>query len=200
MLDHSPVFGCVLIGGKSSRLGKPKHLLEHAAGQTWLEHTVELLQQIAEQVIIVGAGEVPHSLADHMRLADAPDAVGPLAGILAAMRWAPAVSWLVAACDLPELSVAALRWLLGTRAPGVWATLPGLPGQSGIEPVLAHYDFRARSLLEQIAEQGNFSLNQLSVFPEVISPTPPTDLVPAWKNVNTPDELRVYLDTNEPPS
>ena len=141
MSDNSPAFACVLIGGKSSRLGQPKHLLEHPAGQTWLERTVGLLQQLTEQVIIVGAGELPHSLAGHMRLSDVPDADGPLAGILAAMRWAPRVSWLLAACDLPNLSLSALRWLLSTRAPGVWATLPRLSSQSAIEPLLAHYDF-----------------------------------------------------------
>ena len=43
----TPVFGCVLIGGASSRMGKAKHLLSRNGG-TWLEHTVELLQQHCE--------------------------------------------------------------------------------------------------------------------------------------------------------
>ena len=193
MLDNLPVFGCVLIGGKSSRLGQPKHLLQHPTGQTWIEHTVELLQQVSEQVIIVGAAELPKSLANHVRLPDAPDAVGPLAGLLAAMRFSPLASWLVAACDLPNLSVQALRWLLSTRAADVWATLPRLPGQPGVEPLLAYYDFRSRMLLEQLAQQGKFSINQLASHSKIISPSPPAELAKAWQNVNTPEELKNYF-------
>ena len=196
MLDNLPVFGCVLIGGKSTRLGQPKHLL-NPNGKTWLEHTVDLLRQVTDQTIIVGAGTVPEGF-DCTVLPDAHDAQGPMAGILAAMRWGPQSSWLVTACDLPALSVDALRWLLTTRAPGVWATLPKLPGKPNVEPLLAHYNFRTRILLEELARQGDFSLTRLAENPKVITPTPPADLAPAWQNVNTPEQLQAYLRATDP--
>ena len=111
------------------------------------------------------------------------------------MRWAPQVSWLVTACDLPALSINALRWLLTTRAPGVWATLPKLKGKPNVEPLLAYYDFRSRLLLDQLAQQRDFSLTHLAANPKVISPAPPTGLAPAWQNVNTPEQLQTYLRT-----
>ncbi len=183
----TPVFGCVLIGGRSSRMGKPKHLLRRN-GRTWLKHTTELLQQVCEQIVIVGSGAVTDELDQHLRLADIPEAQGPIAGLLSAMRWAPQVSWLVAACDLPEMSMDALHWLLASRAPGVWATLPGLAGQAGVEPLLAHYDFRSRVLLEHLVDEGEFSLSRLATHPKVISPTPAGRLSPAWHNINTPEQ------------
>ncbi len=181
------VFGCVLIGGASSRMGKPKHLLRRN-GRTWLEHTVELLHQVCEQVVIVGSGVVTDELDQHLRLADIPDAQGPMAGLLSAMRWAPQVSWLVAACDLPAISLEALHWLLATRSPGVWATLPSLAGVPGVEPLLAHYDFHSRLLLEHLVAEGEFSLSRLATHPKVISPAPPDKLSRAWHNINTPEQ------------
>jgi molybdopterin-guanine dinucleotide biosynthesis protein MobB len=184
----TPVFGCVLIGGKSARMGRPKHLLE-TGGRTWLEHTVGLVRPLVERVAIVGAGEVPAALAGAARLPDVPDAEGPMAGLLAAMRWAPRGSWLVAACDLPGLSSGALKWLLSTRSCGVWATLPRLPGGAGVEPLLAHYDFRAGPLLETLAAAGRFAISLLAEHPKVRSPAPPGELLGAWANVNSPQDL-----------
>ena len=170
-------------------MGSPKHLLRRGP-TTWLERTVELLERVCRSVIFSGAGGVPDSLAAHPRLADVPDAGGPMSGILAAMRWAPHVSWLVAACDLPGLSEQALRWLISTRAPGVWATLPSLAGRRGVEPLLAHYDFRSRLLLERLAGGGNFRLSDVASDPKVACPPVPAHLAPAWRNVNAPTDLR----------
>lgn len=184
----TPVCGCILIGGRSSRMGSPKHLLP-ADGKTWLERTAGLLGQVVAKVAIVGPGDVPARVAEHVRLPDAPDAEGPMAGILAAMRWNPRASWLVVSCDLPQLSTHALRWLLSSRVPGVWATLPRLADRPAVEPLLAHYDFRARALLEELAARGDFSPGHLASSVKVITPTPPAELASAWVNVNTPAEL-----------
>ena len=118
----TPILGCVLIGGQSSRMGHPKHMIQKN-GRTWIERTVELLEQLTSRVIIAGTGTLPESVRDCDRLVDVPHVRGPMAGILAALRWAPGSTWLVTACDLPLLSLSALKWLLSTRAPGVWATL-----------------------------------------------------------------------------
>lgn len=184
-----PIFGCVLIGGKSQRMGKPKHLLTKS-GTTWLEHTHACLGEVCERVVVVGAGALPEGLTQAMCLPDVTDADGPASGLLAAMRWAPEVSWLVAACDLPDLSTEALRWLLATRAPGVWATLPRLRGRENVEPLLAHYDFRARALFDDLLAGGRSAPSRLAGHPKVISPEPPEAVAAAWENVNTAKDLR----------
>jgi molybdopterin-guanine dinucleotide biosynthesis protein MobB len=185
----TPVLGCVLIGGQSSRMGHPKHMIQ-TNGRTWIERTVEVLNQLTSRVIVAGMGTLPESVRDCDRLVDVPNVRGPMAGILAALRWAPRASWLVTACDLPLLALPALEWLLSTRAPGVWATLPRLKGpEDGIEPLLAHYDFRSHLPLEHLASEGEFSLSRLATHPKIIMPSPPSSLVTAWQDVNTPKEL-----------
>ncbi len=185
----TPVLGCILIGGQSSRMGHPKHMIQKN-GRTWIERTVEVLDQLTSRVIVAGTGTLPESVRSCDRLVDVPSVRGPMAGLLAALRWAPHASWLVTACDLPLLSLPALEWLLSTREPGVWATLPRLKGpQDGIEPLLAHYDFRARLPLEHLASEGEFSLSRLVTHPKIIMPSPPSSLITAWQDVNTPAEL-----------
>jgi len=189
-----PVFGCVLIGGGSRRMGRPKHLLREGspAGSlretTWLERTVDALAHVADRVVLAGGGALPETLARLTRLPDVPDAQGPLAGLLACMRWAPWVTWLVTACDLPDLVPEALAWLLSTRRPGVWATLPRRGGGPP-EPLLAHYDFRARSVLEALAAAGRLAPSAVADHGKVAAPTVPPHLDRAWAGVNTAADL-----------
>lgn len=184
-----PVWGCVLIGGRSRRMGQPKHLLA-PDGRPWIEQTVARLRQEVAEVVIAGAGLLPPSLAEVVRVADVDGLAGPLAGILAAFRRYPGVSWLVVACDLPDMETAALQWLLICRRPGVVAVMPDLAGDGRIEPLLAYYDQSCRPLLEAMAASGGRRLNRLREAVGVITPQPPLPLRASWRNVNTPDELR----------
>ena len=76
--EKAPVWGCVLIGGRSSRMGVPKHLLEQN-GRTWIERTVAILRQQVEQVVIAGSGDLPAVLANLPRVDDVSGLGGPLA-------------------------------------------------------------------------------------------------------------------------
>lgn len=185
---RTPVYGAVLMGGRSTRMGRPKHLVLEG-GRTWLERIVERLSPTVEKVVLVGSGAVPRTLSHLHQVPDATGIEGPMAGLTAAMRWAPFVSWLVVGCDMPDVSHRSLEWLLSTRRPGVWATLPRLPGRSGVEPLLAYYDFRAATVLEGLVAEGQTALAALAEHPKVITPLAPAHLRAAWRNVNTPDEL-----------
>ena len=185
----TPTFGCILIGGKSTRMGYPKHLVR-SSGETWLAATIKVLSQVSAGIVVSGAGAIPPELAHYTQLADVPDAAGPLSGILAAMRWAPHASWLVAACDLPYLCTDALKWLLTMHRPGVWAALPKLKDSVGVEPLLALYDSRSRILLEELAAVGNYRPADIIVHPKVITPQVPLHLAPAWENINSVQRKR----------
>ncbi len=182
------VTGCVLIGGRSARMGTPKHLIRDS-GRTWLARTLALMRRVTADVVVAGQGEIPADAGRVTQLPDVREAQGPIAGILAALRWCPRSSFLVTACDLPELSLESLQWLLSNRRPGVWATLPRLSGSEHPEPLLAHYDFRARFLLESLVRQGDFSPSGIARFDCVESPAPPSGIQRAWRNVNRPEDL-----------
>ncbi|MCI5223507.1 MAG: molybdopterin-guanine dinucleotide biosynthesis protein B [Candidatus Electrothrix sp. AR4] len=186
--QQTPTWGCVLIGGKSRRMGRPKHLIQEG-GKTWLEHAVQTLAPKVDQVVLSGSGHVPETLSALPRVPDAPGLAGPLAGILSVMRWQHAVSWLVMACDLPDVQPESLQWLLERRKPGIRAVLPDLLGDGHLEPLLAWYDFRCRPLLETIAASGSLRISRLADQDGICHFQPPGDLHGSWRNVNTPAQV-----------
>ena len=186
-LAAEPLYGCVLIGGKSTRMGRPKHLIE-TDGKTWLARTIEYFEQNTSTVVISGAGQLPDELSDYARLPDVPDARGPMSGLWSMMRWSPRGSWLVAAGEMPDLTPEAVAWLASARTPGKWAIMPKV-GEKGVEPLLAYYNFRFGDLLETQAAQNNHRLNDLALNNEVATPAVPPELTEAWRNANSPQDL-----------
>jgi len=197
------LWGCLLIGGKSSRMGRPKHLLPLADGSLWLERTAALLRPRVAGVVLVGAGEIPASLAALPHLEDAPSAhglaqglaQGPLAGIVAAFHFRPQASWLVLACDMPLLSEAALDWLLAAREPGDWAVMPRLAEDARPQPLFAWYGHECGPLFEKRLALGAMRLHDLAAHPRIRSPLVPASLAEAWRNVNTLAELAALNDS-----
>ena len=185
------ILGVVLVGGASRRMSTPKQLLSHR-GVPLAARAVEAMRPHVEQVVLAGSGPVPNELEDLHRLPDPPDLAGPLAGVLAAMRWAPESAWVVAACDMPRISREAVLWLIHQRRPGTWGVLPR-SGEGRIEPLLAVYEPRARSSLEDQASAGRWGLRHLAESPRIRCPKLPAELAGAWVNVNTPDEMSRLL-------
>ncbi|NLZ17509.1 MAG: molybdenum cofactor guanylyltransferase [Desulfobulbaceae bacterium] len=200
-LNTVPLLACVLIGGKSSRMGRPKHLLSQK-GRSWLERTVAVLSPVVDEVVLAGAGNIPPTLAHITRIHDATDVQGPLAGILAALRARPEASWIILACDMPALDKEALDWLLAESRSGELAILPRLDEADAtrVEPLFAWYSGKCLPYLEQMAASGNWRINQLRHIQGVHTPLPPPHLHFAWSNINTPEQLQGYqccLDRGE---
>jgi len=110
-----------------------------------------------------------------------------MAGILGAMRAKPEACWVVAPCDLPLLRSEAVRWLVASRRPEVWAVLPSL--ESFVEPLLALYEPQARALLEEASAAKGYSLHRLASSSRVATVEPPAALRRCWFNANTPQDL-----------
>ncbi|MFB3787000.1 MAG: molybdopterin-guanine dinucleotide biosynthesis protein B [bacterium] len=187
--QKTPVYGCVLIGGESRRMGRPKHLIE-TEGLTWLERTARILKRVCSRVVIAGAGEIPARMINPIQLTDILGAEGPMAGVLAAMRWSPYASWVITACDMPRLNFPALDWLISNRKPGVWAVLPRGAEPREVEPLLAYYDCRSHPVLESLSEQGEFSLAAIQKHAKTATPEIPSHLRDAWVSANQPEEIR----------
>jgi molybdopterin-guanine dinucleotide biosynthesis protein A len=193
-----PVFAGVLVGGASTRMGRSKSMLRFE-GMTFAERVVAAVRERVERIVLLGDGPAPSMPPDVIRLPDVPGLGGPLAGILAGLRWAGEVCWLVVACDLPMLRAEAVDWLLGQRRPGRWAVLPRIT-PSRAEPLAALYEPESRMLLEKLVARGCRAPRQLVGDPAVHTPTPPPSLRECWANVNTPEELkRLAADRSKPP-
>ncbi len=189
------VMAGLLIGGRSSRMGRPKGLLQMKAG-TLAERSFSTLVAVADEVVLLGAGQLPPSLDAADRLPDVPGVHGPLAGILSAFRWAPASTWIISSVDMPLMQKEAWTWLLKQRTPGVWAVLPRIPGCKGVETTGAVYEPSLFDHMETLAGNGSGRLQDLARHPRVATPLIPESLVPAWTNVNTPEEWKAISRRN----
>ena len=168
-------------------MGRAKQLLV-LEGRSFLARVAAALGPEVDQVVLLGAGELPPDAPPLERLADLPGLSGPLAGMLAAFAWRPEAAWIFAACDLPLLTPAAVAWLRGRRRAGTVAVLPRCGGR-GVEPLFALYEPAARPRLVALAGDSDASLQRLAAEPGVATPTPPGGLRAAWRNVNTPEDL-----------
>ncbi len=189
----SPLRACLLIGGRSSRMGRPKHLIRGEDGATWVEHTANLLSSFVDEVVISGKGDIPESLNHLQRIPDIPEVAGPLTGILAAMRWNADSCWLLIACDMPNITKEALEWLLASRSLNSFGTVPRLHDDGFVEPLLALYEAQAKDYFEELAAASVFRISRVAKRSKITTPVVPAHLAESWQNINTPEQLRKSL-------
>jgi molybdenum cofactor guanylyltransferase len=185
-------------------MGEPKQLLR-VGGSTLVERAVEALAAHCGCVALLGDGPVPPAVAGLPRLADAPlpgagtgasrpAGGGPLAGILAALRWRPEAAWVVAPCDLPAIDPEAVAWLLAQRRPQRWAILPRPEPEGPIHALFALYEPGALTVLEELAATGRRAPRLAAAHPRIAVVVPPAALARAWRGVNTPEELAALTE------
>lgn len=178
----------VLFGGGSRRMGSPKHLLR-LGNRTMIETVVGRLRGACPNLALLGERPLPEDLARDARLIpDAPDVQGPLAGILAAVRWNPSATWTFVACDMPALDAGFIDWLREQRRPGAWCVLPELPDNDRIEPLAAVYEPQIFPFLEHLGRNSTYTLQSLQNHGKAVVMRPPPRLTPCLLNANTPED------------
>ena len=201
MLDpataDAPVYGLVLCGGESRRMGRDKALLE-LRGRSLLERAIGELAPVCREVWL-GSGSEPRYLAlGRLEVLDRrPRGSGPLAALeagLALLRARGEHGWLaLLACDMPGAGSALFRELLArARADGLDAC--GLAGERGPEPLAAVYSGALLESVRAALDAGQFKMTSPERFPARHGALPRV----AWlaheepqlfRNLNTPAEL-----------
>lgn len=103
--------GAILVGGKSARMGQPKHAMRLADGRMMIEHVAEALQPVCREIVLLG--EVGDDvLPGAKRIADLHPGRGPLSGIEALLAGGLGDSYLVCPCDVPRMTAELLGKLV----------------------------------------------------------------------------------------
>lgn len=170
------MIGLILAGGRSSRMGCDKALLE-VHGLTLLARTQAVLRE-------AGATHVAISGERHGGIVDRWPGFGPVGGLAGAADALPDGTWLVVPVDMPRLSLAVLAPLLSpmpTRA-SRWQGHP--------MPMRIDMDATVRQVLVQMMSTPGPQCS-LSVLQQAVGvtslPLDGTD-TRALVNCNTPDE------------
>ena len=147
----APVFGLVLCGGESQRMGRDKAVLE-LRGRSLLEGAIAALEPLCQDVWLA-SGQSPRYLQlGRLEILDRRvRGTGPLAALeagLIALRARCERGWLLLlACDMPGAGVALFRELLA-QARREELDACGLSGERGPEPLAAIY---SAALLESVS-------------------------------------------------
>ena len=140
MGKEAKLYGLILSGGKSTRMGTDKGLLNYH-GVPQREYLCGLLENLGLHCFLSirsdQRGEVPEGFTT---IEDKNRYLGPFNGILSAHEFDPEAAWLVLACDLPLLNKAALKNLVLKRNPDKAATAYATHSSKLPEPLVAIWE------------------------------------------------------------
>ena len=166
MYEPLPISGYVLAGGRSSRMGQDKALLE-LAGKPLVEHAVIKLRRICAQVAVLSSrGELARFAPV---VGDLHPGCGPMSGLDAALAHASHDWSLVVPVDVPFVPTSMLySWAQSTlRHARRFATRVALYTVDGVpQPTLLMLHREVAPYLTVALAQGRFRL-----FPELVAAT-----------------------------
>ncbi|MDH4126688.1 MAG: NTP transferase domain-containing protein [Gammaproteobacteria bacterium] len=187
-MSANALYGLVLAGGESRRMGRDKALLPRN-GESQLAYLAALLGRLCDRVFVSARSTQQHD-AERSRfdlVVDHYQNLGPMAGILSALEDYPDKDWLVVACDLPNVDEPTLRFLLEHRSAAKPFTAfrsshDGLP-----EPLCAIYKNSSANVLRNFVAEGVICPRKVMMRSDshlLEQPDPG-----ALDNINTPDDL-----------
>lgn len=148
------IYGLVLAGGKSTRMGADKSVMQwHGKEQRY--HMADVLAQLCDDIFISCRPEQQGDIDPHYKtLPDSYTVGGPYGAILSAFKAHPYVAWLVTACDLPLLDAATLQYLLQHRNTNSIATTFKSPFDGLPEPLITIWESTSYPVLLEFSAEG----------------------------------------------
>jgi len=180
------VFGLILAGGHSRRMGQDKTLFEFN-GKPQVEYIYDLLQSYCSKVYLSKRID-QKSYKDIAFINDSHEFSnqGPLGGILSAMKAYPQANWLVLGCDLPFITNDTIQTLVNNRNPQKQATAFISTQDTLPEPLCAIWEGHAYNSILKLFNKGVHCPRKVLIKSD-------THLLeqsnPHWlDNINTPQE------------
>jgi molybdopterin-guanine dinucleotide biosynthesis protein A len=144
-----------------------------------------------ETVVIANEAGIFDGLEMEQR-ADAVAGVGPLGGIVTALRWAMERGHggaLCVACDMPFVSAALLRRIAERAGDGI--VVPESGGRRGVEPLCAWYPASCLPAAQRMIAEGSRALHELL---DIV----PTQRIPLAEVELCGDPEVLFLNVNTP--
>ncbi len=110
MATKTNITGIILAGGKSSRMGSDKALMQFN-GKTFLEHVVCALKPLVDDILIVSDNPM-HEGFGYSRVLDTIKDAGPLSAIHAGLTHSSTEKNLLLSCDVPLIETSVLEFLI----------------------------------------------------------------------------------------
>jgi molybdopterin-guanine dinucleotide biosynthesis protein A len=187
-LTSAPIYGLILAGGKSSRMGYDKSTIDYH-GKPQRQYLFDELAKLCNKVFV--SCRKSHQVPDHLNpLIDRFNIESPLNGILTAMTYDPSVAWFVVAADMPMVTTASLEYLLQHRNREKVATCFIDSDLTKPEPLFSIWEPRAFQLVKYFYEKGKISPRDFLMQSDILLVKPPVGNVSV--NINSPEELERF--------
>ena len=181
--------GVILVGGRSSRMGRDKALMEFE-GRTLLDRTIQLLRPHVREVLVIG-DPAKYAPAHATVRPDGQPGKGPLGGVVTALACARYDRLLVLACDMPAINDRLLVQLKRELDRGSDIVVPRHEGST--EPLAAAYHRRAIDALEECLRNDVLKMSEAIARAkhDHLDIVPGTDGWPPdlFRNINAPGDL-----------
>lgn len=156
MDNRTDISGFILAGGKSSRMGKDKALLE-LNSESLLKRMIGLLMPHCTTIYISGSPERYSGFGLEI-LDDFYKGCGPMGGLHASLSYSPTEWNLVTSVDTPFINPELIALLIS----GIGYFDAVVPQhRTGIEPLIGLYNKRALSIIENQIRNGKYKMRQL---------------------------------------
>ena len=185
----------LLVGGKSSRMGRDKAFIEIEGVPLWQRQLQTLTQLAPKQIFLAGPARPEWVDADCETIADEPGDIGPLGGLMAALERCVAPLLLALAVDLPHITSDFLGRLVALSE----SDQGTIPNTGQLEPLAAIYPISAWAIAEAQSRHGDYSLQTFArrcvdydLIREHLVAPPDAAL---FLNLNTPADLEKAMRT-----
>ena len=172
--------GLVLTGGKSTRMGKDKSVLEYH-GKPQKEFVKELLESQGFETFY----SVQNNNGNLDEILDTFLNLGPFGGICSAFQKDPNSAFFILATDLPFIDIDLIKLLLEKRNPSKVATAVKGKEKQFPEPLITIYEPKAYPILLQYLAQGYSCPRKMLINSDVEIVEVEDNLI---RNINTPEE------------
>lgn len=170
-------------------MGRDKALIERD-GVTLIANALDVLRPHVDELLIIG-DPAKYGHIGLLTIADDTPGLGPLGGIVTALRYAWNDRLIVLACDMPNVNAALIEKLKALHDDGHDAVVPQCDGH--LQPLSAIYHRRCRRVFAARLEQASLKMSDAveAVRTRYVQVCPgeegwPQDL---FRNINSPGDL-----------
>jgi molybdopterin-guanine dinucleotide biosynthesis protein A len=186
------IYGLILTGGKSSRMGEDKAYIDYH-GKPQVEYMFDILVKHCDKVFT--SAFKGQKLAEKLNpLADQFDIRGPMNGILTAFTHHHDRAWIIVAVDMPYVDENVIDQLIHERKPEKVATCFYNESEKFPEPLLTLWEPKAFPLLSQFVAAGRISPKEFLMQNDVHLIVPKNKNI--ILNINSREEYRDYKKSN----
>jgi molybdopterin-guanine dinucleotide biosynthesis protein A len=187
MMNNTNIEAFILAGGKSSRMGYDKGLLE-VAGRPMIAHLLITLQSLGLKTTIVSSN-AQYQLFGVQLVSDIIPEQGPMGGLLTALTYAQSPFVLLLSCDMPFVEASSLQ-LLCQHALENSITVSHIEGRNN--PMPAIYPVSLKDSVQKAIDLQQLKISQWLFMQNTVEITlneTNRHGVSTYINLNSPDDI-----------